>query len=84
MLDVDTGAWSKVDVIPGGKYAAPKWTPDSKAFYYEWLPVDPAIPVDRAPGLHRAPLPRAGHGPEDRTLVHPRTGDPTTFLVGGR
>ncbi|MDY7228869.1 prolyl oligopeptidase family serine peptidase [Hyalangium rubrum] len=80
VLDVDTGTWSQVDVIEGGKYATPKWTPDNKAFYYEWLPVDPSIPVDQRPGYTEVRFHTLGTDPKKDTVVHPRLGDPTTFL----
>jgi prolyl oligopeptidase len=82
VLDVDSGQWSQVDVIPGGKYATPRWTPDSKAFYYEWLPVDASIPVDQRPGYTEVRYHALGTDPKTDPLVHPRTGDATTFLSG--
>ncbi|NMO14914.1 S9 family peptidase [Pyxidicoccus fallax] len=80
VMDVDTGEWSKVDVIEGAKYASPKWTPDNKGFYYEWLPTDPSIPVDARPGYTTVRYHVVGTDPKQDALVHPRTGDPTTFL----
>ncbi len=80
VLDVGTGEWSKVDVIPGAKYASPKWTPDGQGFYYEWLPVDPAIPVDQRPGYTAVRFHTLGTDPQTDRWVHPRTGDPSTFL----
>jgi prolyl oligopeptidase len=80
VTDVDTGEWSQVDVIPGAKYADPKWTPDGKGFYYEWLPVDPAIPVDQRPGYTAVRFHTLGTDPKTDPWVHPRTGDPSTFL----
>ncbi len=80
VMDVDTGAWSKVDVIEGAKYASPRWTPDNKAFYYEWLPVDPSIPVDQRPGYTEIRLHTLGVDPKKDAVVHPRLGDPSTFL----
>src|SRR5205823_7235395 len=41
VIDVDSGKISDTDVIDGGKYAGPSWTPDNKSFVYERLPVDP-------------------------------------------
>jgi prolyl oligopeptidase len=82
VLDVDSGQWSQVDVIPGAKYATPRWTPDNKAFYYEWLPVDASIPVDQRPGYTELRLHTLGTDPKKDTLVHPRLGDPSTFLFG--
>lgn len=81
VLEVDSGAWS--DELPGAKYAEPKWTPDGRSFYYEWLPTDPAIPVAERPGYTELRLHRLGTLPERDTTVHPRTGDPATFLQGG-
>lgn len=82
VVDVDTGQWSEVDVIEGAKYASVSWTPDSKAFYYEWLPTDPSIPVDQRPGYTELRLHKLGTASKADTLVHPRTGDPSTFLNG--
>ena len=82
VLDVDSGQWSQVDVIPGAKYATPRWTPDNKAFYYEWLPVDASIPVDQRPGYTELRMHTLGTDPRKDTLVHPRLGDPSTFLFG--
>jgi prolyl oligopeptidase len=80
VMDVDTGEWSKVDVIEGAKYASPRWTPDGKGFYYEWLPTDSSIPVDARPGYTTIRFHALGTDPQSDALVHPRTGDPTTFL----
>jgi prolyl oligopeptidase len=82
VVDVDTGKWSEVDVIEGAKYASVNWTPDNKAFYYEWLPTDSSIPVDKRPGYTELRLHRLGGDPKSDTVVHPRTGDPSTFLNG--
>jgi prolyl oligopeptidase len=80
VLDVDSGAVSPVDVIPGGKYAGPSWTPDNSAFYYEWLPVDPSIPVADRPGYTEIRLHKLGTSPAQDPIVHERTGDARTFL----
>lgn len=82
VLDVDFGEVSQVDVLPGGKYASPSWTPDNRAFYYEFLPSDPSIPVDERPGYTELRLHVLGTDPKTDPLVHPRTGDPSTFLGG--
>lgn len=83
VLDVDSGTWSEVDVIEGAKYASPSWTPDNQAFYYAWLPTDPSIPVAERPGYTELRLHRLGTEPRRDPVVHPRTGDPQTFLNGG-
>ncbi|WP_223764552.1 prolyl oligopeptidase family protein [Corallococcus sp. AS-1-6] len=82
VIDVDTGEWSKVDVIEGAKYANTNWTPDGKGFYYEWLPTDPSIPVDARPGYTTLKFHKLGEDPKKDVVVHERTGDPTTFLQG--
>ena len=82
VLDVDSGTRSKVDVIEGAKYAGPSWTPDSKGFYYEWLPVDAAIAVSERPGYCELRFHALGRDPKGDAVVHPKTGDPKTFLGG--
>ncbi|MBX7100513.1 MAG: prolyl oligopeptidase family serine peptidase [Myxococcaceae bacterium] len=83
VLDVDKGERSKVDVIPGAKYASPSWLPDSRGFYYEWLPVDPKIPVSERPGYTELRFHALGTDPAKDPVVHEKTGDPKTFLGGG-
>ena len=82
VIEVATGTVSAVDVIPGAKYASVSWTPDNKAFYYEWLPTDPAIPVDARPGYTEERLHVLGTDPATDVVVHGKTGDPATFLDG--
>lgn len=82
VLDVDSGERSAVDVIPGGKYASPSWLPDSNAFIYEWLPVDEKIPVSERPGYCEVRLHKLGEDPAKDEQLHPRTGDPKTFIGG--
>lgn len=82
VLDVDTGKRSELDVIPGAKYASPSWLPDSKAFIYEWLPVDPSIPVSERPGHCEVRQHTLGTAPDKDAQLHPRTGDPKTFIGG--
>ena len=84
VLDVDSGEVSTVDVIPGGKYASPDWTPENDGFYYAFLPsVDASgAPLEIAdrPGFVEIRFHRLGQDPARDPLVHPRTGDPRTFL----
>ena len=46
VLEVHSRQHLPTDVLPGGKYAHPSWTPESDAFYYTFLPAvradDPA------------------------------------------
>lgn len=83
VLDVETGKRSEIDVIPGAKYASPSWLPDSKTFIYEWLPVDSSIPVSERPGHCEVRQHTLGTAPDKDTQLHPRTGDPKTFIGGG-
>ena len=80
VLDVASGQISEVDVIAGGKYASPSWTPDSKGFYYEYLPTDASIPVDQRPGYTEARFHALGMDPAKDPVVHPATKNPASFL----
>ncbi|MDP1829948.1 MAG: prolyl oligopeptidase family serine peptidase [Archangium sp.] len=83
VLDVETGKRSEIDVITGAKYASPSWLPDSRAFIYEWLPVDSTIPVSERPGYCEVKLHKLGDAPAKDEQLHPKTGDPKTFIGGG-
>ncbi len=74
---------SAVDVITGAKYASPSWLPDSKAFIYEWLPTDAKIPTSERPGYCEVKKHVLGDDPAKDEQLHPRTGDPKTFIGGG-
>ncbi len=78
--DVASGAESKGDEIEGAKYAEPSWTPEGDGFYYVYLPTDPKIPVDARPGYAEARFHKLGTDPKNDPVVHPKTGDPATFL----
>ncbi|MBM4390133.1 MAG: S9 family peptidase [Deltaproteobacteria bacterium] len=82
VLDVNSGELSNIDLIPGAKYASVDWTPDGKGFYYEWLPTDSSIPVDERPGYTELRYHALGSDPASDRQVHPRTGNPATFLDG--
>jgi prolyl oligopeptidase len=79
LMDVATGVISDVDVIEGAKYAHASWTPDGKAFYYTWLPVNPKIPPADRPGHAEVRLHRLGADPKNDAVVKSKTGDPTVF-----
>ncbi len=80
VLDVTTGK-DLPDVIEGAKYAEPDWVPDGSGFYYEWLPVDPTIPVDERPGYTEIRYHKLGTPVTADRPVRERTGDPKTFLA---
>jgi prolyl oligopeptidase len=76
----DTGGWTKVQ-IEGGKYAAPSWSTDNAGFYYEWVPpVSPEVTVADRPGFTEIRYHKLGGDVGADEVVHPKLGDPTTFL----
>jgi prolyl oligopeptidase len=82
--DVATGKDLLADVIPGTKYSGASWTPDSKAFYYTWVPeVGGDVTVANRPGFAEIRLHKVGGNPSTDVIIHPATHDPQTFLGGG-
>ena len=80
VMDVTTGKTSDIDVIPGAKYARPRWTPDSGGFYYTRLPVDSEIPVADRPGFAEIRYHQLGTTPAADPIVHEKLGDPEKFV----
>lgn len=80
VMDVGSGETSAVDVIEGAKYAHASWTPQGDGFYYTWLPTDRSIAVADRPGYAEVRYHVLGADPAQDRLVHPRTGNPTTFI----
>ncbi|HEX5855883.1 MAG TPA: prolyl oligopeptidase family serine peptidase, partial [Thermoanaerobaculia bacterium] len=83
VMNVATLKVSDLDVIEGAKYAGASWTPDGKAFYYTWLPVDPKIPTADRPGYAEVRLHKLGTDPKTDAVVKEKTGDPTVFQNAG-
>jgi prolyl oligopeptidase len=83
VMDIATLKVSEVDVIEGAKYAGASWTPDGKAFYYTWLPVEPKIPTADRPGFAEVRLHKLGNDPKTDAVVREKTGDPTVFQNAG-
>jgi prolyl oligopeptidase len=83
VMDVASGKVSDVDVIPGGKYAGPSWTPKGDGFYYTWVPPlsDTVTPAER-PGFAELRFHALGADPAKDRVVHEKTGNPQTFLNG--
>jgi prolyl oligopeptidase len=83
VMEVATGKVSDVDVIPGGKYAGPSWTPRGEGFYYTWVPPlsDTVTPAER-PGFAELRFHALGKDPSTDTIAHEKTGNPQTFLGG--
>ncbi|HYG67454.1 MAG TPA: prolyl oligopeptidase family serine peptidase [Anaeromyxobacteraceae bacterium] len=81
VLDVDTGAVSTVDVVPGAKYAHEvSWTPAGDGFYYTWVPPVGSVPTADRPGFAEVRFHRLGTDPAKDAVVRERTSDPTSFL----
>ncbi|HEX9101632.1 MAG TPA: prolyl oligopeptidase family serine peptidase [Polyangia bacterium] len=83
VMDVASGKISDVDVIPGGKYAGPSWTPKGDGFFYTWVPPlsDAVTPAER-PGFAELRFHALGADPARDEVVHGRTGNPQTVLGG--
>jgi prolyl oligopeptidase len=75
-----TGEDSKIDVIAGGKYASPSWTPDGGGFYYTRWPTDAKIPAAEQGAHADVRFHKLGTDPAQDPLLHPATGDPKQFL----
>jgi prolyl oligopeptidase len=82
VMDVATGKKSAVDTIEGAKYAEASWTPDSRAFYYTYLPTDSSVPTSDRSGLAEVRLHKLGTDPKKDPIVHEKTGDPSKFIGG--
>ncbi len=80
VIDVASGKKSEADVIEGGKYAHPSWTPAADGFYYVWLPPPDAVPTTDRPGYAEVRFHKLGTDPKKDRVVRERTGDPKTFL----
>jgi prolyl oligopeptidase len=81
VMDVATGKKSDVDVIEGGKYADPSWTPAGDGFYYTWLPAPDAVPTADRPGYAEVRFHKLGTDPKSDKVLRERTGDPKSFLT---
>jgi prolyl oligopeptidase len=68
------------ETIEDARYATASWTPDSKGFYYVWLPKDPAIPVADLPGYQEIRYHALGTDPANDRVLLPALHDPTKFL----
>jgi prolyl oligopeptidase len=81
VIDVATGK-DRVDVIPGTKYSGASWAPDSKGFYYTWVPAPDTVPVADRPGFAEVRFHKLGDDPAKDAIVHPATKNAQTFLGG--
>ncbi|MDQ3296961.1 MAG: prolyl oligopeptidase family serine peptidase [Myxococcota bacterium] len=81
--DVATGK-DLADQIEGTKYSGASWTPDSKSFYYTWVPpVGGKVTIAERPGYAELRYHVLGTDPARDPIVHEATGNPQTFLGGG-
>jgi prolyl oligopeptidase len=84
VIDVATGK-DLADVIPGTKYTNSSqvaWTPDSKGFYYTWIPEPGVVPVADRPGFAEVRFHELGGDPAKDEIVHEKTGNAQTFIGG--
>ncbi|HEY4239733.1 MAG TPA: prolyl oligopeptidase family serine peptidase [Kofleriaceae bacterium] len=81
IFDLDAGA-DLPDRLEGTKYWGLSWAPDSRGFYFTWVPpIAGDVTIAARPGFAEVRLHRLG-GATDETLYGP-TGDPETFVGGG-
>lgn len=80
IMDVATGKKRDKEVIEGAKYADASWTPKGDGFYYTWVPTDPKIKASERPGFAEVRFHKLGEDPAKDTIVHEKTGDPTSFI----
>jgi prolyl oligopeptidase len=82
VIDVATGA-DLADQIEGTKYAMASWTPDSRGFYYTWVPpVSDKVSVADRPGFAELRFHKLGQPPASDPVVRAATGSAETFLGG--
>ncbi|MBK9259712.1 MAG: S9 family peptidase [Polyangiaceae bacterium] len=78
--NVATGKDTTADVIEGGKYAYPQWTPKSDGFYYIGLPTDPNIKPADLPGHSEVKFHAVGTPASSDEVLLEKNGDPETEL----
>jgi prolyl oligopeptidase len=72
------------DTIDGTKYSGVSWTPDSKGFYYTWVPpISEKVAIADRPGFAEVRFHKLGTEPAHDVIVHPATKNPETFIGGG-
>ena len=80
IFDVTTGK-DLAEAIEGTKYAGASWAPDSRGFYYTWVPpVSDKVTVADRPGFAEVRFHKLGTPPAGDPVIHPATGNPGTFL----
>lgn len=77
---VESGEVSDVDVIEGGRWASPVWTPDNEGFYYTHFPTDESIPKAKRPGKADIRYHELGTDPANDEIVRAPTNNPRTFV----
>ena len=91
IIEVATGK-ELPDSIAGTKYGGASWTPDSKGFYYTWVPQvgtsvsttggSRDVTIAERPGFAEVRFHKVGDDSAKDTLVHPATGSAKTFIGG--
>jgi prolyl oligopeptidase len=77
VLDVATARETTRDAIAEDAGGV-RWSPDSKAFYYNFTPMD--VPAAVRPGATEIRYHRLGEVPAKDTLVREKTGDPSLWI----
>jgi prolyl oligopeptidase len=82
VLDVAAGV-DLPDAIEGTKYWSASWAPDSRGFYYTWVPpVGDKVTVADRPGFAEVRFHKLGSPVAGDPVIHPPTGDPGVFVNG--
>ncbi|HEY0192722.1 MAG TPA: prolyl oligopeptidase family serine peptidase, partial [Kofleriaceae bacterium] len=80
--DLDAGA-EQGDIIEGTKYASPSWAPDSRGFYYTWLPpISETVTIAERPGFAEVRHHVLGTPAAEDGVVYPATGNPELSIGG--
>jgi prolyl oligopeptidase len=69
------------DEVPGFRYGFPVWTPDEKAFYYTWSPLDHGLVADKRAALSEIRVHRLGASAEKDEVVREASGADGTFEI---
>ncbi len=82
VLEVATGK-DLPDTIPGTKYSGASWTPDSKGFYYTWVPpIGGNVTIAERPGFAEVRFHALKTDAAKDPIIHPATGSAKTFIGG--
>jgi prolyl oligopeptidase len=82
VFDIATGK-DLPETIEGTKYSSASWTPDTRGFYYTWVPpIGGNVTIADRPGFAEIRFHKLGTPVAGDPVVHPPTGNPGTFISG--